>query len=74
MNPAACQGKSSFLRWSDARRRAQMMRRRAGEAFNCYRCRECGSYHLGSQNTVFRAQTCAFKRRKAEMAMKEIDE
>ena len=72
MNPVnACQGKSSFTRWGDAKRRAFLIERRTNEPVNVYRCSICGNLHLGVTNKVFRARCCDFRRRKAEYELHE---
>lgn len=47
-----CQGKKSFVRWSDATKRAALMTHRdnTNRFFAPYRCRDCGQIHIGSRN------------------------
>jgi hypothetical protein len=64
---AACLGKSPFLTFRQAARKAQAMNRRkdTGDHLAAYRCRDCGRYHVGNQNGATRQQRRDHKRRKA---------
>lgn len=42
-----CTGKRSFLTFTDADKRATIMRRRWHEPLAAYRCKHCGMYHIG---------------------------
>ena len=44
---AGCHGKHPFPSRRTARRRARQIRGTGGPAFHTYRCRWCGSVHLG---------------------------
>jgi Zn ribbon nucleic-acid-binding protein len=70
---AACQGKSSFTKWSDARRRADRMERREETRVNVFRCADCGQYHLGSSNEVYRQRIAHFKHMKQMIEMEEME-
>lgn len=42
-----CLSKKAWFAKADAKRIAQDMSRRHGEAFHLYRCPHCGHYHVG---------------------------
>jgi len=43
-----CTGKVAYSTWSAAERDAQRLRRRKGAHATAYRCRSCGSAHVGN--------------------------
>lgn len=52
LEQSACEGKSSFPSFSQARKAARRMRRRHASALAPYRCKHCGGWHIGTNPTV----------------------
>ena len=52
-----CRSKQTYLTKADAKRVVRLMGARRPEAFNLYRCEECGYYHVGHPiPAIFRAR------------------
>lgn len=45
---SGCDGKHAFSSFSLAKKMASRQAHRHGEAFNAYRCDECGKFHVGT--------------------------